>query len=50
MMKNSKLKFSEYMQNVSGSKSFGRSALIVSVLFVGGLVIQRKNLAIYKAF
>ena len=29
MMKNSKLKFSEYMQNINGSKSFGKSVLIV---------------------
>ena len=31
MMKNSKLKFSEYMQNISSSKSFGRFVLIVGV-------------------
>ena len=31
-MKNSKLKFSEYMQNISRSKSFGKFFLIVSVL------------------
>ena len=29
MMKNSKLKFNEYMQNISRSKSFGKFALIV---------------------
>ena len=29
MMKNSKLKFSEYMQNISRSKSFGKFVLIV---------------------
>ena len=29
MMKNSKLKFSEYMQNISRSKSLGKSVLIV---------------------
>ena len=29
MMKNSKLKFSEYMQNISRSKNFGRFVLIV---------------------
>ena len=29
MMKNSKLKFSEYMQNISGSKRFSRFVLIV---------------------
>ena len=28
-MKNSKLKFSEYMQNISRSKSFGKFVLIV---------------------
>ena len=28
-MKNAKLKFSEYMQNISSSKSFGISVLIV---------------------
>ena len=32
MMKNSKLKFSEYMQNISRSKSFGKFVLIVYVL------------------
>ena len=31
MMKNSKLKFSEYMQNISMSKSFGKFVLIVIV-------------------
>ena len=31
MMKNSKLKFSEYMQNISMSKSFGKFVLIISV-------------------
>ena len=31
-MKNSKLKFSEYMQNISRSKSFGKFVLIVKVL------------------
>ena len=29
-MKNSKLKFSEYMQNISGFKSFGRFVLKVN--------------------
>ena len=29
MMKNSKLKFSEYMQNISRPKSFGRFVLVV---------------------
>ena len=29
MMKNSKLKFSEYMQNISRSNSFGKFVLIV---------------------
>ena len=29
MMKNSKLKFIEYMQNISRSKSFGKFVLIV---------------------
>ena len=31
MMKNSKLKFSEYMQNISRSKSFGKFILIVLI-------------------
>ena len=31
MMKNSKLKFSEYMQNISRSKSFGKFVLIVYI-------------------
>ena len=31
-MKNSKLKFSEYMQNISRSKSFGKFVLIVYVI------------------
>ena len=30
-MKNSKLKFSEYMQNISRSKSFGKFVLTLSV-------------------
>ena len=30
MIKNSKLKFIEYMQNISRSKSFGKFVLIVS--------------------
>ena len=34
MMKNSKLKFSEYMQNISRSKSFGKFVLIVMYLVV----------------
>ena len=33
MMKNSKLKFSEYMQNISRSKSFGKFVLIVDRSF-----------------
>ena len=32
MMKNSKLKFSEYMQNISRSKRFGKFVLIVNFL------------------
>ena len=32
MMKNSKLKFSEYMQNISSSKSFGKFVLIVYLI------------------
>ena len=32
-MKNSKLKFSEYMQNISRSKSFGKFVLIVFYSF-----------------
>ena len=31
-MKNSKLKFSEYMQNISRSKSFGKFVLIVAAM------------------
>ena len=34
MMKNSKLKFSEYMQNISRSKSFGKFVIIVQQKFV----------------
>ena len=33
-MKNSKLKFSEYMQNISRSKIFGRFVLIVYCKYV----------------
>ena len=50
MMKNSKLKFSEYVQKISGSKSFGRFVLIVAqkkmlqaVLFSFWLRISNKN-------
>ena len=32
-MKNSKLKFSEYMQNISRFKSFGKFVLIVHLLY-----------------
>ena len=32
-MKNWKLKFSEYMQNISRSKSFGKFVLIVLILY-----------------
>ena len=32
-MKNAKLKFSEYMQNISRSKSFGKFVLIVPIIF-----------------
>ena len=38
MMKNSKLKFSEYMQNISRSKSFGKFVLIVLVK-----LLERRN-------
>ena len=34
MMKNSKQKFSEYIQNISRSKSFGKFVLIVYKYFV----------------
>ena len=34
MMKNSKLKFSEHMQNISRSKSFGKFVLIVIVKYL----------------
>ena len=34
MMKNSKLRFSEYMQNISRSKSFGKFVLIVQCKFL----------------
>ena len=33
-MKNSKLKFSEYMQNISRAKSFGKFVLIVRYFFI----------------
>jgi hypothetical protein len=36
-MKNSKLKFSEYMQNISRSKSFGKFVLIVKYSNAPGL-------------
>ena len=41
MIKNYKLKFSEYMQNTSRSKSFGRFFLIVYILDVAS---NRKTL------
>ena len=43
-MKNSKLKFSEYMQNISGSKSFGNFFLIVYHISIIMLSLLLPNL------
>ena len=47
-MKNSKLKFSEYMQNISMSKSFGKFVLVVfshiSMHFTNWLFLGKKGI------
>ena len=43
MMKNSKLKFSEYMQNISRSKRFGKFVLIVNFLAGNDYMIFQQN-------
>ena len=44
MMKNSKLKFSEYMQNISRSKSFSKFVLIVyNDVSTSSLLLQAKH-------
>ena len=40
MMKNSKLKFSEYMQNITRSKTFGKFALIVLVKYLANSIFR----------
>ena len=41
MMKNSKQKFSEYMQNISRSKSFGKFVLIVNTVKISQMKIDQ---------
>ena len=51
MMKNFKLKFSEYMQNISKSKSVGKFVLIViqnTVLKINGLLLATNSLKMVR--
>ena len=42
-MKNFKLKFSEYMQNISRSKSFGKFVLTVCVTYLNQILAELKS-------